>query len=219
MDSNNLLIVAAVWVAIGVICAFVMRRRGHDFYVWLALGTVLGPLVIPLAIERARFHEALDRRSESIPTPARSGFDVVAGVDGSDESLRAITSALELFGDSMTSLTIATVLDYDSESAAAGIEPRREAQRMLDEAATATEFDLVRTEILFGRADRALAEFARTHGAELIVVGARGHGATEALFGSITQRLVGSCEVPVYVGASLSSRDIESIQTVPSRTS
>lgn len=218
MNSNDLLIVAAVWVAIGVVCAFVMRRRGHDFYVWLALGTVLGPLVIPLAIERARFHETVDRRSESIPTPARSGFDVVAGVDGSDESLAAITSALELFGNSITSLTIATVLDYDSESAKAGNEPRLQAQGMLDEAAAATELDLVRTEILYGRADRALAEWARNYGAELIVVGARGHGATEALFGSITQRLVGACEVPVFVGASLSPRYAGSVESVPSTT-
>lgn len=218
MDSNDLLIVAAIWVTIGIICAFVMRRRGHDFYVWLALGTVLGPLVVPLAIERARFHEAVDRESESIPTPARSGFDVVAGVDGSDESLAALNSALELFGDSITSLTIATVLDYDSESAAAGTEPRRQAQEMLDSAAAATSLDFVRTEILYGRADKALAEFARTHGAELIVVGARGHGATEALFGSITSRLVGACEVPVYVGASLSPGGVESMETAPSST-
>ncbi len=206
MEANELVFVAAAWVAIGVVCAFVMRRRGHDFYVWLALGTVLGPLVVPLAVERARFHGAIDRRSESLPTPPRSGLDVVAGVDGSEESMVAIESALGLFGDSMTSLTIATVLDYDSEFAAAGREPREQAQAMLDEAASRTGLDLVRTEILYGRADRALAEYARAHGAELIVVGARGHGATEALFGSITQRLVGSCEVPVYVGASLSRR-------------
>ena len=218
MDSNDLLIVAAAWVGTGVICAFVMRRRGHDFYVWLALGTVLGPLVIPLAIERARFHGALGRRSETIPTPLRSGFDVVAGIDGSDESFAAVSSALDLFGDSITSLTIATVLDYDSESAAAGTEPRQRAQEILNEAAAASDLDFVRTEVLYGRADRALAEFARTHGAELIVVGARGHGATEALFGSTTSRLVGACDVPVYVGASLSPRDVESMETALSST-
>ncbi len=204
MEANELVIVAAVWVAIGVVCAFVMRRRGHDFYVWLALGTVLGPLVVPLAIERARFHDSLDRRTEGIPTPPKSGFDVVAGIDGSEESMTAIRSALDLFGDSLTSLTIVTVLDYDSESSAAGTEPREQAQAMLDEAAERTGMDFVRTEILYGRADRAIDEFARTHGAELIVVGARGHGATEALFGSITERLVGAGEVPVYVGGSVS---------------
>ncbi len=202
MEANELLIVAAVWVAIGLVCAFVMRRRGHDFYVWLALGTVLGPLVIPLAVERARFHGVHDRQSRIIPTPPPTGLDLVAGVDGSEESLAAVRSALDLFGDTLTSLTLVTVLDFDSESSAAGSEPRVEAQEMLDRAAAGTGLDFVRTEILYGRADRALAEFARTHGAELIVVGARGHGATEALFGSITGKLVGSCEVPIYVGAS-----------------
>ncbi len=212
MEANELVIVAAVWVAVGVVCAFIMRRRGHDFYVWLALGTVLGPLVVPLALERARFHGALEKESETIPTPPRRGFDVVAGIDGSDESLAAVGSALDLFGESVTSLAIVTVLDYDSESSAAGSEPREEAQAILDSAAAGTGLDFVRTDILYGRADRALAEFARTHGAELIVVGARGHGATEALFGSITERLVGACEVPVYVGASsTSSRDVETV--------
>lgn len=216
MEANELVVVAAVWVVIGVTCAFVMRRRGHDFYVWLALGTVLGPLVVPLAIERVRFHQAMDRRSETIPTPPRSGFDVVAGIDGSEESMAAIESALKLFGDSLTSLSIVAVLDYDTESAAAGAEPREQAEAMLDRAAERTGVDLVRTEILYGRADRALAEFARTHGAELIVVGARGHGATEALFGSITERLVGACEVPVYVGASVTGpREEETAHAAP----
>lgn len=100
----------------------------------------------------------------------------------------------------MTSLTIATVLDYDSESSVGGVESRRAAQTMLDSAASGIDLEVVETEILFGWADRALAEYARAHGVELIVVGVRGRGATEALFGSITSRLVGGCELPILVG-------------------
>lgn len=200
MTTRYLAFIAMAWVGTGLVVAFVMRRRGHDFYVWLALGTVLGPLVVPLAIERARFHGAVESESAAIPTPPHRGFDILAGVDGSDESIDAIRSALDLFGDAVTSVTIATVLDYDSESAAAGAEPREKAEAMLRDVASGLDRNFVSSEILYGRADRALAEYARTHGAELIVVGARGHGASETLFGSITSRLVGARELPVYVG-------------------
>lgn len=200
MGTRYLLVIAATWVVIGLVVAFFMRRRGFDFYPWFALGSVLGPLIVPLAIERVRFHGVAERESKGTPTPPRRGFDVLVGVDGSDESVAAVASAVSLFGPLMTSLTIATVLDYDSESAVGGVESRRAAQTMLDSAASGIDFDVVETEILFGRADRALAEYARANGVEMIVVGARGSGATEALFGSITSRLVGGCELPVLVG-------------------
>lgn len=200
MATRYLVVIAVAWVAIGLVVAFLMRRRGHDFYPWFALGTVLGPLIVPLAIERARFHGVAERESKSIPTPPRRGFDLLVGLDGSEESATALASAVDLCGPLVTSLTIATVLDYDSESAPGGVELRRAAQAMLDQAASNIDLDLVQTKILFGRADRALAEYARANGVELIVVGARGRGATEALFGSITSRLVGGCQLPVLVG-------------------
>lgn len=215
MEPAGIVLIVVAWVASGVLTAFVMRRRGHDLAVWLALGSVLGPLILPLAIERARFHEAAAARSEMMKTPVRHGFDVVAGIDGSDEAIAAVEAALELFGDSITTLTLATVLDYDAQSAAAGLEPRERAQAVLDRVASAVDVGFVRTQILFGRADRELAEYARTHGAELIVVGARGHGASEALFGSITSRLVGACELPVFVGPNAIEREEASRADVP----
>lgn len=205
MDAVDIVLIVSAWVLSGVVTAFVMRRRGHDLAVWLALGSVLGPFIIPLAIERARYHEAAAAGSKSIETPSRRGFDLVAGIDGSDEAIEAVEAALELFGDSITTLTLVTVLDYDAQSAAAGLEPRQRAKALLDGIAEEADVSFVRTEILFGRPDRELAEYARTHGAELIVVGARGHGASEALFGSITSRLVGACRVPVFVGPSTES--------------
>lgn len=220
MTTGYVLTVVTVWVGVGLATAFVMRRRGHDFYVWLALGTVLGPLIVPLALERARYHGAVEQVSASMLSPSPSGLDVLAGVDGSEESVAAIRSALDLFGGSITSLTIATVLDYDSESSAAGDEPKDNARAMLDDVISALGVEDAQTEILFGRADRALAGYARTHGVELIVVGTRGRGATEALFGSITGRLVGGCEIPVYVGPTPAGRaeEITSVNLNPTHS-
>lgn len=54
--TRYLLVIAAMWVAIGLVVACLLRRRGHAFYPWFALGTTLGPSIECLAIERARFY-------------------------------------------------------------------------------------------------------------------------------------------------------------------
>lgn len=200
MTTRFLILVVLIWATIGVVVAFLMRRRGHDFFVWLVLGVALGPLVVPLAIERARYHSAAEHQSRGAPTPPHVGFDLVAGVDGSQEAVDAINSALELLGGRVSSVTLATVLDYDSKDSLSGQEVQTGARELLDETAAKVAYAPVDKMVLFGRPDKAIAEFARTSGMELIVVGARGHGTTEALFGSVTGRLVGGCEIPVFVG-------------------
>ena len=56
MEPVGIVLIVVAWVTTGVVTAIVMRRRGHDFGFWLALGSVLGPFIVPSAIERARFH-------------------------------------------------------------------------------------------------------------------------------------------------------------------
>lgn len=203
MPARYVAAIGATWTLIGLALAFTMRRRGHDFIVWMVLGVILGPFAIPLAVERVRFHEGERSTSEHKPTPPHVGFDILVGLDGSNEARRALDSAVALFGWYLTSLTIATVLDFDSELSPAAEERRTKAQEMLDEVAEGIDFDPIETELLFGKPDRALSDFARTRGMEMIVVGARGHGASERLFGSVTERLVGGSEIPVFVGPKL----------------
>lgn len=199
MATQFLLGVAAVWILCGVVTAFVMRRRGHDFFVWLALGSVLGPLVFPLAIDGAR--RDADTESEAHDRSYPGSLDVLVGLDGSEESKHALRSAMNMFGRQASTMTLATVLDYDSRGSASGKEARREASEMLRGAAMGLGHPGVTTELLFGRADQALTDFAKSNGIELIVVGARGRGASEALFGSVTRSLVGGGDVPVFVGS------------------
>lgn len=203
--TSYLILIALVWAVIGLLIAFVMRRRGHDFFVWLVLGVPLGPLVVPLAIERVRFHEAAEHQSRGAPTPPHAGFDLVAGVDGSQEAVDAIETAIALFGGMLSSVTLATVVDFDAIESFTGQDTQTAARDLLDRVAASVSYEPVDKIVLFGRPDVALAEFARTSGTELIVVGARGHGATEALFGSITAKLVGQSEIPVFVGPSTAS--------------
>ncbi|MFZ0015089.1 MAG: universal stress protein [Acidimicrobiia bacterium] len=199
MDSaNSLMIVAAIWLVTGLLMGFVMRRRGHDFWTWLVLGGVLGPLAIPLAIERARFHPSHDQGPTWNVSNGR--FDVLAGIDGSVDSIEAITSALALFGGCVTNLTLARVLSFDSVDTYTGAEDRDEAMAQLSEARRDIGFDPTSVLTLYGPPAQALVEYATGNGFELIVVGARGHGLSEALLGSVAERLIGGYDMPVYVG-------------------
>ena len=62
MSSNALFAVMAAWLAIGLVLALVLGRRGHDPFSWFVLGTLLGPLAIAFAFYAWR-HEEL-RESE-----------------------------------------------------------------------------------------------------------------------------------------------------------
>lgn len=194
MDGWFVAGVAAAWVLTGVILAVLMRRRGHHLVAWLALGSVLGPFAVPLALERLRDRPAPD--ASDLPGEC----DLLVGVDGSAESEAALRDALAVLGDRVTSVTIATVLNHDERDTQAGDDVRSAARQMLDEILRGIEGHHARGEILYGRADEALITYARAAGVELIAVGARGQGASRRLFGSTAQRLVGNSPVPVLVG-------------------
>lgn len=199
MGTSFLVGLAVAWAVIGVVLSVVMGRRGHDPFVWLALGLVLGPFAVPLAFERLR-----DRPLHVAPRHEAGDCDVLAGVDGSKESATALHDALEVLGERVTSVTIATVVDHDNRDTPAGEEVREDARLLLAGVAEGLGVDEVRTEVLYGRPDQALTSFADAAGIELIVIGARGRGASKAVFGSVAGRLVGASSVPVLVGRKTS---------------
>ncbi|MFV1961768.1 MAG: hypothetical protein ACC658_08020 [Acidimicrobiia bacterium] len=73
MSTRFLILVALVWATIGVVVAFLMRRRGHDFYVWLVLGVAFGPLVVLLAVESARSDSAAEYQPRGALIPSGQG--------------------------------------------------------------------------------------------------------------------------------------------------
>ncbi|HVR33753.1 MAG TPA: universal stress protein [Acidimicrobiia bacterium] len=195
MGTSFLVGLAVTWILTGVVLSVVMRRRGHDLYTWLALGSILGPLAVPLALERLRTHPVA-----VVVEPETGDRDVLVGVDGSRESVIALHDALALLGPHVTSLTIATVLDHDSRDTPAGDEDREAARHLLDAVIAEVGREGVRSEILYGRPEEALTAYARAAGVDVIVVGARGRGASRTFFGSVAGRIVGASDVPVLVG-------------------
>lgn len=194
MDGRFVLGLVAAWVLTGAVLAVVMRRRGHDLLAWFALGSVLGPFAVPLALERLRDRPA----PNAAEMPGET--DLLVGVDGSPESIAALGDALALLGDRVTSVTVVTVLDHDVRDTPAGDNARAAAGQMLERVVSQIEGHDARSEILYGRADEALVAYALAAGVEVIAVGARGRGASRTLFGSTAERLVGKSPVPVLVG-------------------
>lgn len=198
MNAQFVLGLVAAWLLSGLVTGYVMRRQGHDFFVWFALGSVIGPLAFPLAIQRARL--VRERAPDQVPSrPAPGKLDVIVGIDGSEESLTALQIAFDLLGEAASSIIVATVLDYEARTAPSGTELRIEAEELLSEVTAHLEHEALGTQVLYGRPHIALSEFALHNGMELIVVGARGRGAAQSLFGSVTENLVGDSAVPVLV--------------------
>lgn len=197
------MLVVLAWLAIGVGVAAVMIRRGHAPMIWLAL-SFYGPLLALLAVSA---RDAERRATPEVVDPGRPGagrLEVVAGIDGSDESTAAARVAAELFGARLHRLTLATVVDYDIEATPGEPARHEEARAGLERAAAELAAVLPagvepRRIVLTGNPTEALADLAATEGTDLVVVGARGRGATRHLVGRVATHLPARSAVPVLV--------------------
>lgn len=198
--SAFLLGVFVTWAVIGVGSAIVMGRRGHAPFSWLILGTVFGPLVIPLAVERqAR------ARQLAAPVPDdtwRGPVDVLVGIDGSAEAVTAANVVARLLGDRIGRFTLATVVDYDTALDGEAGPAHRAARASVDRAASALTASLpVAPEavVLTGKPAHALADRAADGRFDVLTVGSRGRGAAKPLLGSVASRLARGGVTPVLI--------------------
>lgn len=204
MDASAVvLIVAAAWIAVGVALAFVMGRRGFSPATWLLLGVGLGPLVFPIALWSLREAGQVHVRRAPSGGDAGSGtVQVLVGVDGSPASEDALRAVRRVFGASLRGITLATVIDLDAAAAARRWESEERAEAALDALAAADTGPGPRasTVVLAGAPAASLVRYASEQGYDLVVVGRRGHGASEALLGSVASKLAhGSDGVPVLI--------------------
>lgn len=193
-----ILLAAFAWVAVGAAGVAVMRRRGHDTFAWSIVFLVLGPLGWPAAL-------SVDRHP--VPQPVRpphnGGLDVLVACDGSPHAAAAVDSAIALIGPSITSLTLAAVVDAEAASTVRGRETIAGAQRRLDEQASLVRLRVaapVDTLVLHGDPASTLERFALEHGYELIVAGSCGSGRTHGPRGAVASALAAHAPVPVLVG-------------------
>lgn len=193
-------VVFLIWSAIGVVTAFVMRRRGHDLVAWAAVGIVFGPFTVPLA--SAQLRRALWVRPRMLARGAagRGHLDVLVGIDGSKDARRALRSAVDRFGQGLGRLTLAMVVDADAALDMDTWGGEQWCHDVLQDHAALVDEPRPTTVLLSGDPARALARYAADEDYDLIVVGPRGHGLSEALLGSVALRLARGAETPVLVG-------------------
>ncbi len=188
------------WVLIGVATAVVMIRRGHSARLWLVGGIATGPFAIVLAAI-AVYLETDAAPSAVTPGQARPGpVRVLACVDGSEASDHAVVTALSLLGERVHTLTLLTVLDYDSvvDTPAERLDQRAaEIQGAAVAQVTArgvTPFTVRAT----GRAAEQILAHLDDTGYDLLVLSARRQPVAQ-LLGSVARELAEKAPVPVLI--------------------
>jgi len=196
--SQVFIVVALAWGLLGVATALVMGRRGHQPFMWLMLGIVFGPLVLPLALNA--LHQDRPGLLERLSSGRRGtgSVDVLAGIDGSPEAESACRSAIHMLGSRLRRLTLTAVVDYDVAVGSGLAEENERARAGLMRTADATGLR-PETLLLSGRPAEVLRKYAVEGGYDLIVVGRRGHGASRVLLGSVADALARGGEVPVLI--------------------
>lgn len=198
-----LAIFAAAWLVLAAIVAILMRRRGHEFYVWALLAGVLGPLVIPLAVAARRARVA----GAQLDHPGT--LDVLVADDGSAGAAAAYEAARAVLRSPATSWTFVTVVDAEAATTTRGRDTEHEARDRLAERARSAAGELdapVDIAVLHGDAASELCRYAVENGYEVIVAGSHSHRLSRAVLGSVARRLASASSVPVLVGPASRSR-------------
>ena len=141
---------------------------------------------------------------------------IVVATDGSRSVGRAVSVALDLaerFDAAVHALYVVDVDEVDSspdrlrgEMEEALVERGEEA---LDEVAAATEGG-VTTAIEEGRPASVIDDYAREHDADVVAMGTRGrHGENRFLIGSVAEKVVRTCPVPVLTVRQLEEEERE----------
>lgn len=201
---NTALVVALVvaWILVGLLSGLWMARRGHD-PLWTLIAVILGPLFVPIAIERVQHRPGVARFGQHGAPPQRidpgSGLRVLVGLDGSAESERGLETTLRLFGEQCGLLVLAEVVHFEAAESASQTDVDAAAQRLAELAEDVQTKGLVHTEVLAGPPGPALRGFAQKQDMDLLVVGQRGRGLSTHVLGSVSADVIQHSPVPVLV--------------------
>jgi nucleotide-binding universal stress UspA family protein len=139
---------------------------------------------------------------------------VAVATDGSESVSRCVDVALDLaerFGADVHALSVVDESEVDSsperlrEELQAALET--DAEEAVQSVADRTD-RTVTTAVIEGRPADAIADYAREEGVDVVATGTRGrHGEHRFLIGSVAERLVRTCPVPVLTVRQLGSSE------------
>lgn len=216
MTPGVRLLVAAIWLASGLVASIIMMRRGHRHWSWVLIGMLLGPLaglVFRGRVEAESPHVAHMRLGRD-----GLGLHVLLGIDGSMDSIGAANAALGLLAGAVGRVTLATVVDFDTAEDAGGEADLAAQSRLRSVAGTLERWNPDEV-VLAGPAVGALLQFATEQDVDIIVVGPRGRGVGHRLLGSVCSGLVSHARIPVLVIGNRSSEDRDPHQPPPAAKS
>ncbi len=151
----------------------------------------------------------------SRPTEAVAMFDtIVIATDGSESVRRAVSVALDLAERFDATVHALYVVD-EGEVESSPERVREEMRAALDDSgeealsAVAEAADRpVTTAVREGRPATEIREYATDRGADVVAMGTRGrHGENRFLIGSVAERVVRTCPVPVLTVRQLDDRE------------
>lgn len=195
------MVVVAVWLALGLGAALFLGRRGYRAPTWYFLGAALGPLFVPIALERGRrVHQVVERSVPRSPDGQDGGLTVVVGVDGSPESDQVVRQGSRLFAGADVRFVLVTAVDPDV------VEFHDDATRDRCMAVLAERATWLRRngaepvlELAAGEPGRALVDVAVTEGADVVLVGRRGQGLSHRILGSVAEHVTRHAPMPVLL--------------------
>ncbi|MGY1752046.1 universal stress protein [Blastococcus sp. SYSU D01042] len=200
-----------LWIVVGLAAVFfLLHRRGFREPLWYLIGGVLGPLFVPMAVERSRRRTGVVERRPAADASGAGpgeGITLVVGVDGSPEADRALADAALLAAPvAAARIVLVTVIGVDEAEGTDG-EARERARRLLAdaEARLPAGGGPVEMRVLSGRPASALADAAAGEAAAVLVVGRRGTGLSRALLGSVAEQLGHECSVPVLLAGPVTA--------------
>jgi nucleotide-binding universal stress UspA family protein len=142
-------------------------------------------------------------------------FDtIVIATDGSESVRRAVSVALDLAERFDATVHALYVVD-EGEVESSPERVREEMRAALDESGEEALAEVeaaadrpVITAVREGRPATVIREYATEHGADVVAMGTRGrHGENRFLIGSVAERVVRTCPVPVLTVRQLGERE------------
>ncbi|MEV0964196.1 MULTISPECIES: universal stress protein [unclassified Streptomyces] len=197
-DLAFVLVVVGAWIAIGLVTAWWMARRGYHHWGWLLMGAVFGPILALVASERIQPRRGGPLARMEVGAPGPGGLRVLVGVDGSAASQAALDLAVELLGPYAKALVAVEVVGYDAADDA-GDPSIAAARSRLAAVAERSGGRVTECDIISGPPAQALVNYAGEQGFDLIVVGTHGSGLSRRLLGNVARELVRQHTVPVLV--------------------
>jgi nucleotide-binding universal stress UspA family protein len=150
-------------------------------------------------------------------------FDtIVIATDGSESVRRAVDVALDLaerFDATVHALYVVDASEVDSSPDRLREEMREalteRGESALQEVAESTDRD-VTTAVREGRPATVVGDYARDVDADVVAMGTRGrHGENRFLIGSVAERVVRTCPVPVLTVRQLADDEVDGPQGTP----